>query len=274
MPINNVPHELQAPSSWRSVEFISDLHLHAQDADTFMAWRRYMAQTQADAVFILGDWFEVWVGDDAAPPPQPNRHVSALGFEERCARVCRSAAERCAIYVMHGNRDFLLGNSYLHSCGAQLLQDPTVLNFGGLRVLLTHGDALCLADTDYQAFRAQVRSSAWQQDFLAKPVEERQRIARGLRDASDARKQQSQQRNNGDDYADVDAGAARELLLAHQCHTMIHGHTHRPAEHDLGQGLRRVVLSDWDMRQPNQRAQVLRWELGQTKPERINLQAE
>jgi UDP-2,3-diacylglucosamine hydrolase len=263
--------KLKAPSAWRCVEFISDLHLHAADADTFMAWRRYMAQTQADAVFILGDWFEVWVGDDALADNQLNRHLSSLSFEERCARVCRSSAEQRALYVMHGNRDFLLGQNYLQACHAQLLGDPTVLEFAGQRLLLTHGDALCLADTDYQAFRAQVRSPAWQQDFLAKPIEERQQIARGLRDASEARKKQGLEGGAG--YADVDANAARELLAAHACNTMIHGHTHQPATHDLGSGLRRIVLSDWDLRASAPRAQVLRLMTGQSSPERINIHA-
>jgi UDP-2,3-diacylglucosamine hydrolase len=264
------PHtNLQAPSHWRCVEFISDLHLHAQDADTFMAWRGYMAQTPADAVFILGDWFEVWVGDDALQGLPASQHLGTMSFEERCARVCRSSAEQRAIYVMHGNRDFLLGNSFLRACNAQLLADPTVLEFAGQRLLLTHGDALCLADTEYQAFRAQVRSPAWQKAFLAKPIEERQHIARGLRDGSEARKQQSSANRAG--YADVDTQAARELMAAHACQTMIHGHTHQPATHDLGGGRCRIVLSDWDMRAGAPRAQVLRFMAGQSQPERVDL---
>ncbi len=263
---------LLANPRWRCVDFISDLHLQESDPDTFMAWRRYMAATEADAIFILGDWFEVWVGDDALTPPSQLRHTNALSLEQRCARVCQATGERAAIYVMHGNRDFLMGSDWLNACKAQALPDPTVLSFAGQTLLLSHGDALCTADTDYQAFRQQVRSSAWQSEFLAKPLAQRQQIARSLRDSSEARKQQNNAQ--GQPWADVDASAVRALLRQHGCNTLLHGHTHMPGQHPLGDGLRRLVLSDWDMRATAPRAQALRWRASDSGQfERLDLAA-
>ncbi len=235
--------ELTALLDWRAVDFISDLHLHESEPATFAAWQRYMAATPADAVFILGDLFEVWVGDDAARPGS---------FEARCADVLHAAAARTALFFMHGNRDFLVGDGLMAQCHATLLDDPTVLTFAGQRWLLTHGDALCLDDVDYMAFRAQVRSADWQQAFLAKPLAERQTIARGIRTQSEARKR------SGIPYADVDTAAAVQWLQGAQAATMIHGHTHKPADHVLAPGLKRVVLSDWDAAAKPPRTQVLR----------------
>jgi UDP-2,3-diacylglucosamine hydrolase len=274
-PANPLPRQpateagpvLHASQQWACVDFISDLHLQSGEPDTFLAWRNYLDSTPADAVFILGDWFEVWVGDDAVAQDTANQH-EGLGFERRCERVMRYASERTALYLMHGNRDFLLGRKFATACQAHLLADPTVLELAGQRVLLSHGDALCLGDVEYQEFRAQVRSAAWQQAFLTKPVAERRSIARGLRDASEARKA------SGATYADVDAAAAKELLQRHGCTTLIHGHTHAPRAHDLGDGLQRVVLSDWDARANPPRAQVLRWRADAPASfERVNLLA-
>ena len=234
---------LHAPAAWQAVDFISDLHLQASDPATFARWSAWLGNTTADAVFILGDLFEVWVGDDVAAQP---------GFEADCVSVLRAAARKRPVYVMHGNRDFLLGAAFATESGVTLLDDPCALVFGNVGWLLSHGDALCLDDGDYQRFRAQVRSEAWQLDFLSRPLERRQAIARGLRDASDAR------RHSGVVYGDVDAAAARAWLGHAGSATLIHGHTHRPADHDLGQGLRRVVLSDWDCAANPARAQVLR----------------
>jgi UDP-2,3-diacylglucosamine hydrolase len=241
--------ELVAPPSWRTVDFISDLHLQAAEPATFAAWQHYMETTPADAVFILGDLFEVWVGDDAV---SADLSPATASFEDRCARLLGETAGRLALYFMHGNRDFLVGQQFMALCNTRLLPDPSVLMFAGQRWLLSHGDALCLGDVDYLVFRQQVRSPAWQQAFLAKPPAERQAIARALRQQSEARKR------SGAVYADVDAPAARQWLQAAQAHTLIHGHTHRPAEHELGQGLTRVVLSDWDAQAAPPRAEVLR----------------
>ncbi|RYF42536.1 MAG: UDP-2,3-diacylglucosamine diphosphatase [Comamonadaceae bacterium] len=235
--------ELHAPATWRTAEFISDLHLQAGEPGTFEAWRRYLRDCSADALFILGDLFEVWVGDDAAEGP---------GFAADCAAVLRAAASARPVFFMHGNRDFLVGPDLMRACGATLLHDPTVLAFAGRRWLLTHGDALCLSDTDYQQFRAIVRAPGWQQAFLARPLGERQAVARDLRGQSEARKQ------TGVDYGDVDSGAATQWLEAADAGTMIHGHTHRPADHLLPGGHQRIVLSDWDAAATPTRLQTLR----------------
>ena len=240
--------ELLAPLSWRAVDFISDLHLHATEPATFEAWQSYMQTTPADAVFILGDLFEVWVGDDAVGSAHP-------GFEDQCAQVLSQTGERLPVFFMHGNRDFLVGQHMMALGRTTLLQDPTTLVFNQQRWLLSHGDALCLDDVDYMRFRKEVRSTAWQQDFLARPLMERQAIARGLRQQSEALK------HSGAGYADVDSQAAQQLLQQAQALTLIHGHTHKPAEHDLADGMRRVVLSDWDVdahAMPAPRAEVLR----------------
>lgn len=234
--------ELQAPAAWRTADFISDLHLQAAEPATFEAWRRYMAQTPADAVFILGDLFEVWVGDDAAAQP---------GFAADCAAVLQAAAGRMAVFFMHGNRDFLVGDGFLQACRTTLLPDPTVLGFAGKRWLLTHGDALCLADTEYMLFREQVRAPAWQREFLARPLAQRQAIARQLREESESRKR------SAIEYADVDGAAAEAWLEAADAQAMIHGHTHKPADHALGPRVR-TVLSDWDADAAPPRLQALR----------------
>lgn len=246
--VNAIPalprmEELLAPPAWRTIDFISDLHLHASEPETFEAWRRYMGETPADAIFILGDLFEAWVGDDLAGEP---------GFAADCAAVLQAAAGRAAIFFMHGNRDFLVGAGFLQACRTTLLSDPTVLDFAGGRWLLTHGDALCLADTDYMRFREQVRAPAWQREFLAKPLAQRQATARQLRDQSEARKR------SGVEYPDVDSAAVQAWLEAADAQALIHGHTHKPADHVLDASRRRVVLSDWDARARPARQQVLR----------------
>jgi UDP-2,3-diacylglucosamine hydrolase len=236
--------ELQAPPAWRTLEFISDLHLQAEEPQTFDAWRAYMASSTADAIFVLGDLFEVWIGDDIVQQP---------GFAADCAAVLQAAALRAPVFLMHGNRDFLMGDGLLRSCAATLLSDPTVLGFGGQRWLLTHGDALCISDTAYMQFREQVRSPQWQRDFLAKPLAERQAIGRAMRAQSEARK-----REGPVDYGTVDEESVKAWLDAADARTMIHGHTHLPANHEIAGGRRRIVLSDWDMRSRPARHEVLR----------------
>jgi len=235
--------EIVAPAGWRTVDLISDLHLEASDAETFGAWQGYLETTPADAIFILGDLFEVWIGDDAAALP---------GFESRCAEVLRAATARRPIYFMHGNRDFLVGDAFAAQCGLTLLDDPTVLALHDKRWLLSHGDALCLEDTEYLRFRAQVRTPAWKQAVLARPMEERRALARSVRAQSEDRKQ-----SPGMVWADVDADAARDWLRQANATTLVHGHTHKPATHSLGNGLERIVLSDWDVTAHPARAQLL-----------------
>jgi len=235
--------ELRAAPGWRSVECISDLHLQAAHPATFEAWRRYLASTPADALFLLGDLFEAWVGDDV---------IEAGGFEAECAGVLREAARRLPLFFMVGNRDFLAGQRLAEATGMTLLQDPTVFSFGDRRWLLSHGDALCVGDTDYQAFRAQVRGETWQRGFLAQPLSVRQAVARGLRQESEALKATDRV------YSDVDAECALQWLEAADAQVLVHGHTHKPAEHALGAQHRRIVLSDWDAEAAPPRLEALR----------------
>ncbi len=254
--------ELHASQSWATVDFISDLHLSESEPSIFDAWQRYMVSTTADAVFILGDLFEVWVGDDSIRADLSTQ-LSGLNFEERCSLVLQAAGKRLDLFFMHGNRDFLMGESMMNVCKATLMTDPTVLTFQQQRYLLTHGDMLCLDDTQYLAFRDIVRQPAWQHTQLAKPLAERQAIGRHMR----AESQKNQQ--NLLEYADVDDAASIAWLEASNAKTMIHGHTHKPANHDLGNGFKRVVMTDWDLKATPNRAEVL--QLSNNGLERIQL---
>lgn len=235
---------LIAPSHWRTVDFISDLHLHPGDTATCAAWQHYLQKTPADAVLMLGDLFEVWVGDDALQAPG--------SFEAQCAATLQAASQRLALFFMAGNRDFLVGTAFAHGGGVQLLADPTLFCWQGQRLLLSHGDALCLDDVDYQRFRLLARSAAWQAQFLAQPLATRRVQARNIRQESEARKQ------SGANYADVDSASAIAWLQATEANILIHGHTHRPAEHLLTPNLQRIVLTDWDAAAQPARAQALR----------------
>jgi UDP-2,3-diacylglucosamine hydrolase len=248
----------EALATWRTVDFISDLHLQEKETATFEVWQAYMQNTTADAVFILGDLFEVWVGDDA---------VEQHAFLQGCANVLKTCASQRQVAFMRGNRDFLVGSAFLHACHVVDLQDPTVLHFGSQKWLLSHGDAGCLADTDYQAFRQLVRQQRWQEDFLAKPLIERESIARQLRAQSEKLKKDSSAV-----YADVADEWSSNLLEQAGATCLVHGHTHRPGLHSLGQNppMQRYVLSDWDAACAKPRAEVLRWHAnGQVR--RINL---
>lgn len=255
--------ELRAAPAWRTLDFISDLHLQAGAPATFTAWRRYMQSTPADAVFILGDLFEAWVGDDSVGD---QFQAGGGGFEDRCARVLVEASSRLALFFMHGNRDFLVGRRLMDLCHVSLLNDATLLVFpdgSQQSLLLSHGDALCTGDLDYMRFRREVRSPRWQHDFLVQPLAARHAIARALRQQSEEKK------STGVTYADVDTSTARRWLQQAGARTLIHGHTHKPAGHDMKDGLSRVVLSDWDAAAPVPRAQVLR--LSEGGLQRINL---
>lgn len=191
---------------------------------------------------MLGDIFEVWIGDDTRFEP----------FETQCTSLLATASRRLELFFMAGNRDFLVGAQMLAACGIQALNDPTVLVAFGQRWLLSHGDSLCLADLPYQIFRSQVRSPAWREQFLAQPPEVRRALAREMRAASQAQQAQTS------DWFDLDTSACLQLLERTRCHTLIHGHTHRPAVHALGKNLQRHVLSDWDFEAAIPRGDVLR----------------
>ena len=241
--------EFVAPPQWASIDFISDLHLGEDTPRTFDTWSTYLRGTTADAVFILGDLFEVWVGDDA-------RHG---GFERRCAEVLADAAGLRTVAFMAGNRDFLVGTELLKACGVLALPDPTVLVAFGERLLLSHGDALCLDDVEYQRFRAQVRQPQWQREFLALPLAVRRERARDMRARSELRKRGTAPA----DWADVDPATAVRWMHEAGAPTLIHGHTHRPQRGALAPGQVREVLSDWDLESPTSpRAEVLRLRRG------------
>ena len=237
-------------SAWQHLTFVSDLHLQASQPATFQVWRQAMQSLQTDALFILGDLFEVWVGDDILDAPEGD-------FERQCCAVLRQMAERCPVYWMVGNRDFLWGNKAALQSGMTTLQDPCVLETLQERWLLSHGDALCISDTAYQAFRQQVRSSQWQSDFLSRPLAQRLQIARELRAQSEALKKTQTA------WVDVDDKAALASLQQYGASVLIHGHTHQAAIHTLSADHQRCVLSDWDASATPARAQWLTWQLGQ-----------
>lgn len=244
-----------APAAWRAIEFISDLHLMAAMPRTAAAFTRYLDRCDADALFLLGDVFEVWVGDDI----QGNT-IDGDVFARSMMAALADAAKRRFVGVMMGNRDFLLGAQGLSTHGLVPLADPCLLTAFGERVVLTHGDALCLDDTEYQRFRAQVRQPQWQREFLAQDRSLRVQAARRMRDASEARRATGEPMS----MTDVDPSALNALLIEHDSVTVIHGHTHRPATHrpaasGLSPGTTRYVLSDWDLDGHPPRAEAFRW---------------
>jgi UDP-2,3-diacylglucosamine hydrolase len=216
--------------------FISDLHLQESHPRTAEAFFRFLAEhaARADALYLLGDIFEYWAGDDDLGTPFHQRIVSAL----------RELADSgVAVYWMAGNRDFLVGQDFARAAGLTLLPDPSVITIGGQTITLVHGDAQCTDDLKYMAFRTQVRDPAWQQQFLAMPLEQRKAIIAGLREGS-----RQAQGEKSYEIMDVTADAVAALHEATGADTIIHGHTHRPALHqDPQTGRRRYVLPDWEL---------------------------
>ena len=215
--------------------FVSDVHLDAaapQATAQFLGFLRREA-ADAEALYILGDLFEAWVGDDDADPDQ-----------ERVCRGLRALAARgVACFALHGNRDFLLGEGFAERSGCRLLSDPVVVQLDGEPVLLTHGDALCTDDRSYQELRSTVRSGAWQRRFLALPRAHRELLSSEARAGS-----QRHISRTVPDIMDVNAGAVAAAFRAARTHRMIHGHTHRPGVHELevdGVPAQRIVLGAW-----------------------------
>ncbi|MFP4129236.1 MAG: UDP-2,3-diacylglucosamine diphosphatase [Halorhodospira sp.] len=217
----------------RPVLVIADTHLDPSRPAGTRTFLRFLQEEapQAEALYILGDLFEAWIGDDAVATDEP------------ALQALRAAAEATDLYVMRGNRDFLLGDGFAAATGATLLPDPHVATIHGERVLMMHGDSLCTDDPEYMAFRAKVRDPAWQAQFLALSVEERLEQARQARSASAERNQQLD-----DATMDVAPDAVAEAVREHGVRWLIHGHTHRPAVHKLatpyGAG-KRLVVGDW-----------------------------
>jgi UDP-2,3-diacylglucosamine hydrolase len=215
--------------------FISDLHLDESRPEIVAQFERFVGEIapRAQALYILGDLVEYWVGDDGLALPLP----------ARIATVLKPLAARVPVRFMHGNRDFLVAQGFARATGAEIIDDPTLLDLHGTRTLLMHGDTLCTADTAYQAFRAQVRGPAWQRDFLARPIEERVALAQGLRSQSEGAKQAKAM-----DIMDVSLEAVERAFAQSGCDLLIHGHTHRPGKHVHVVGGRertRWVLPDW-----------------------------
>lgn len=213
-----------------SAYFISDLHLDADRPALTATFAHFLRTiTDCDSLYILGDLFETWIGDD---------DDSALASEV-AQHLCAFRDSGAQLFLMRGNRDFLLGESYSERCGAVLLDDPTVIDLYGRPALLMHGDTLCTADTDYQAFRRTVRDPAWQARTLSLPLEERRSLARQLR-----RESLDATRDKAQDIMDVTVSEVDTAMSAHQVDLLIHGHTHRPAQHETSLG-ERWVLGDW-----------------------------
>ncbi|TAK89428.1 MAG: UDP-2,3-diacylglucosamine diphosphatase [Burkholderiaceae bacterium] len=231
----STPFPLPCPAS--RLAFISDLHLDSALPHTLARFTEFLRTlpARADALFILGDLFEYWAGDDDAGRGI-NRAVIAALKQTRDAGV--------QIYLQHGNRDFLLGQNFAQESGVTLLPETVLLHSAHEPVLLLHGDTLCTDDIAYQTFRTQVRDPHWQQNFLAQPLT--QRLAH-----IDMLRQRSQQEKQTKAMAimDVNPKAVLRALQEAGCRKMIHGHTHRPATHRWeqdGQHYERWVLSDWE----------------------------
>ncbi len=216
--------------------FIADLHLTAERPEAIALFQEFLgyAQKQVDTLYILGDLFEYWVGDDGAEEPEFAPVISAL----------RHATDGgLAIAVMHGNRDFLLGPGFTKATGCRLLEDPSRISLYGIPTVLSHGDALCTDDHEYLALRAQFRDPIWQNQILGRPLPERVAMARSLR-------RESGRATFAKDAAilDVNPDAVAELLLQQNARRLIHGHTHRPGEYlqESKDGLiTRIVVGDW-----------------------------
>lgn len=212
--------------------FIADLHLTPERPQINAAFFRFLTEvaSQAEALYILGDFFEAWVGDDDLADPL---------HAEVAAALKRLADRGVAVWLMHGNRDFLLAEAFCHASGARLLPDPSVINLYGIQTLLMHGDSLCTDDAAYQTFRAQVRDPAWQTAFLQRPLEERRALARALREQSEHTKA-----DKTPEIMDVNAAAVAAAMQSSGARRLIHGHTHRPAHHPES-GFDRWVLPAW-----------------------------
>lgn len=217
--------------------FVSDLHLDPERpaiTDLFGQFLDTEAR-DADALYILGDLFEAWVGDD--DPSEAGAYVAD--------RLQALTASGVPAYFIRGNRDFLLGADYARRCGMTLLPDPSVVVLYGRPTLLLHGDLLCTDDTAYQAFRAQTRDPRWQAQFLAQPLQARVAFAAQARAASKARHGELVSSGMAETIGDVSAATVQAWFQRYGVQRMIHGHTHRPAIHDEGAGNTRIVLGDW-----------------------------
>lgn len=232
------------------IHFISDLHLCADRPALTAVFERYLAgpARAAARLYILGDLFEYWAGDDDLDDPL-NTHVAGL--------LADLAESGCQVFFMPGNRDFLIGADFAARARLQLLAEPARIELGNEAVLLCHGDSLCTDDLAYQAFRSQVRNPAWQAQFLGQPLAVRKQVIAGVRMKSEEAKSEKAAA-----IMDVNAEAVIALLREHGVHQLIHGHTHRPADHQVdvdGSLGQRRVLADWRDENGTAGGEVLVW---------------
>ena len=216
--------------------FISDLHLCASRPRINQLFFDFLATTarSADRLYILGDFFEYWAGDDDIDDPFNRSIVDA---------VAALASSGVSIFLMHGNRDFLIGEAFCAASSVSLLRDPSIIDLNGTRTLLMHGDTLCTDDIEYQNFRKQVRDPIWQQQFLAQPLAQRKAIIEDLR-----RRSENEKQTKSLEIMDVTPSSVETALREHNYPRLIHGHTHRPAMHSHhidGKLCERWVLTDW-----------------------------
>jgi len=215
--------------------FISDLHLCSSRPEICRIFFDFLAgpARRAQALYILGDLFEYWAGDEDIDDP----------FNASIVEALRTCAAHVPVRLMHGNRDFLLGDRFARTAAVQLIEDPILIDCGGVQTLLTHGDALCTDDADYMRFRAEVRSKRWIEAFLATALPERKAKIEALRRESEAKKKRKLK-----EIMDVNADAVLALLREHGYPRLIHGHTHRPGSHEHlvdAHRCERWVLADW-----------------------------
>lgn len=224
--------------------FISDLHLAADRPDIGRQFLDFLRGEAADAeaLYVLGDLFESWVGDD-----DPNEHYAGI------KTAIRTLVDRgVPVFFMHGNRDFMIGDTFAAETGVEILNDPCRIDIHGYTVLLSHGDALCIDDVEYQQIRIMTRNPDWQAMMLSKPLDERLAIA-------DQARAHSQLKYAGlsEEITDVNLNAVEAMIAEHDVDILLHGHTHRPAVHDVdldGRRAQRIVLGDW-----YEHGSVLRW---------------
>jgi len=215
--------------------FISDLHLQEERPDITQAFLAFLEETasKAERLYILGDLFEIWIGDD-----DQNDFISKI--REALLKTHKTTE----IFFMHGNRDFLIGSKFASSSGMELLNDPSKEEMFGKPVLLMHGDLLCIEDIDYQSFRKMTRDPKWQEEFLSKSLNERKKIAKDLRGES---KQATGKKK--EEIMDVTPSEVVKTMEQSFANLLIHGHTHRPNSHDIkinNSSAKRIVLGDWD----------------------------
>lgn len=215
--------------------FISDLHLHPSRPQIIHSFLTYLQSVrgETEALYILGDLFEAWVGDD---------HPDAAFLPVKAA-LAQTSASGTPVHLMHGNRDFLIGEAFARETGCKLLEDPVLVDLYGIRTLLMHGDSLCTDDKEYQQLRSRLRDPEWQRQALELPVEERLQLALEARELSEL-----SSRDKDEYIMDVNQDEVLRTLTASNAERLIHGHTHRPGKHEFehdGKTLQRIVLGDW-----------------------------